>query len=286
MTGKQTWVRSGMVWSVGIHLSCIAIIMFFSTFAVQHHEIVQLILTLDPSIGGGGGGGGGRRTAMEVVKAQEIATSRVPVIDKRRREQKAERARKPASGTTSVAPKSVMDDASLQERAERRVEGDPMMKDPSASAKMVTSESWVHAEGAGSGGGIGTGTGAGTGSGSGSGIGSGIGRFSGPGYGGHDSPETLRNRYLRTHFAYIRDLILKNITYPPMAKKHGWKGNMRVSFVIREDGKVQQLKIVKSSGYEVLDRNVVETVRKVQPFPRPPLQAEIVIPVVYAIKKE
>ncbi len=32
--------------------------MFFSTFAVQHHEIVQIILTLDPSIGGGRGGGG------------------------------------------------------------------------------------------------------------------------------------------------------------------------------------------------------------------------------------
>ncbi len=50
MTGKQTWVRSGVMWSVGIHLSCIAIIMFFSTF-VQHNEIVQIILTLDPSIG-------------------------------------------------------------------------------------------------------------------------------------------------------------------------------------------------------------------------------------------
>jgi len=297
MTGKQTWVRSGVMWSVGIHLSCIAIIMFFSTFAIEHNEIVQIILTLDPSIGGGGGGGGGR-TAMEVAKAQEIATSRVPVIDGSRRKQKAERARKPASGTTSVATKSVTNDASLQERAERGVEGDPMTKDLSASATMVTSESLVHAEGAGSGGGIGTGTGsgigtgtgAGTGSGSGSGLGSGtgsgIGRFSGPGYGGHDSPESLRNRYLRTHFAYIRDLILKNITYPLMAKKHGWQGNTRVSFVIREDGKAEQLKIVKSSGYEVLDRNVVETVSEVQPFPRPPVRAEIVIPVVYTIKKD
>ncbi len=45
-------------------------------------------------------------------------------------------------------------------------------------------------------------------------------------------------------------------------------------------------KIVKSSGYEVLDRNVVETVSEVQPFPRPPVRAEIVIPVVYTIKKD
>ena len=286
-----------MVWSVGIHLSCIAIIVFLSTFAVQHKEIVQIILTLDPSIGGGGGGGG-RRAAMEVVKPQEIAAARVSAIAGRHREAQAERARKLVSGTASVAAQLVRDEAPLQKPAEKRVEEEAIMKDLSTSATMVTRQSTVRAEGAGSGGGmgagtgsgIGSGTGAGTGSGSGTGIGSGsgsgVGRFSGPGLGSSESFEAQRNRYLHTHFAYIRDLILKNITYPPMAKKLGWQGNMRVSFVIREDGKVQQLKIVKSSGYEVLDRNVVETVRKVQPFPRPPLQAEIVIPVVYAIKKE
>ena len=140
--------------------------------------------------------------------------------------------------------------------------------------------------GTGMGSGTGSGIGSGTGSGIGSGSGSGIGRSVGPGTGHGESVETLKNRYLREHFAYIRDLILKHLSYPSMAKKLGWQGNTKVSFVIREDGRVEHLRIIKSSGYEVLDRNVVETIRYVQPFPRPPVRAELVIPVVYAMRRD
>jgi len=93
----------------------------------------------------------------------------------------------------------------------------------------------------------------------------------------------MRTRYLREHFAYIRDLILKNLNYPTLAKKLG-QGNLRVSFVIKEDGRVEGVKITESSGYEVLDNNVIETIREVQPFPKPPIKAEIVIPVAYALR--
>jgi protein TonB len=98
------------------------------------------------------------------------------------------------------------------------------------------------------------------------------------------SHRSLKNRYLREHFAYIRDLILRNLTYPPMAKKMGWQGKVKVSFIIREDGTVWGMKIVESSGYVVLDRNVVETLCEVQPFPKPPVRAELVIPVAYVLK--
>ncbi|OGW20041.1 MAG: hypothetical protein A2077_04645, partial [Nitrospirae bacterium GWC2_46_6] len=40
-----------------------------------------------------------------------------------------------------------------------------------------------------------------------------------------------RARYLKEHFAYIRDLIMKSISYPRIARKMGWEGKVVVSFV-------------------------------------------------------
>lgn len=133
--------------------------------------------------------------------------------------------------------------------------------------------------GGGSGGGSGTGKGSTQGSGSGSGSGMGNLRGHGEGYGEGNA----KQRYLREHFAHIRDLILKHLAYPPQAKKFGWMGSLTVSFVICENGITEQIRIVKSSGYEVLDQNVVRTIKDVQPFPKPPVKAELIIPVMYRL---
>jgi periplasmic protein TonB len=47
---------------------------------------------------------------------------------------------------------------------------------------------------------------------------------------------------------------------------------------------VRDIKIIKSSGYELLDSNLVETIRKVEPFPRPPIPVTLNIPIVYEIR--
>lgn len=98
-----------------------------------------------------------------------------------------------------------------------------------------------------------------------------------------DSTEKERQRYLKEHFTYIRDIITRNISYPFMARKMGWSGKVTVSFVITEDGSVRDVKIIESSGFDVLDRNALDTVRKVSPFPRPPVKAEVIVPVVYRL---
>jgi protein TonB len=77
---------------------------------------------------------------------------------------------------------------------------------------------------------------------------------------------------------------MKHLKYPQIAKKMGWKGKVVVSFLIKENGNVENSKILTSSGYEVLDRNVMETIHEVQPFPKPPVRAELIIPVVYALR--
>lgn len=136
----------------------------------------------------------------------------------------------------------------------------------------------------GTGTGQGSGTGSGTGSGSGSGSGSGTGSGSGSGEGSGMSVEQQRKRYLAEHFAYIRDIIEKNLTYPPLAERNGWTGKVVVYFSVQRDGRVRDIRIVKSSGYDILDEKVIETIRKVQPFPRPPVPAGLKIALSFGLE--
>jgi protein TonB len=101
---------------------------------------------------------------------------------------------------------------------------------------------------------------------------------------GEDGMESARTRYLNEHFAYIRNKILNNVSYPDPAKRKGWQGKVLLSFVITADGNVRELKVVKSSGFTLLDRNAIETVRDTAPFPRPPGEAQLVIPITYHLE--
>ncbi len=100
-----------------------------------------------------------------------------------------------------------------------------------------------------------------------------------------NSAERRRSAYLAEHFAYIREIIHKRLTYPRRAQREGWSGRVRVSFVIQEDGSVSDIRVVGSSGYDILDQGAVEAIRKSAPFPRPPVRAELRMPIVYQLEQ-
>jgi len=96
-------------------------------------------------------------------------------------------------------------------------------------------------------------------------------------------PFEARDKYLREHYTYIRELIMKNLLYPAIAREKGWTGQTRISFVVCENGCVADIRIVTSSGYRMLDKNVIETIKRASPFPPPPVRAEIVLPITYEL---
>jgi TonB family protein len=58
--------------------------------------------------------------------------------------------------------------------------------------------------------------------------------------------------------------------YPPVAKKWGYMGTTIVEITINTFGKVEDIKVKKSSGYSILDRSVVSTIRnKWKNLPKP-----------------
>lgn len=103
------------------------------------------------------------------------------------------------------------------------------------------------------------------------------------GGGGSNAGEQARGRYTREHYAYIKELIERNLSYPPRAKKMGWTGRVVVSFQVLKNGKVDKVRIRSSSGHDVLDRNVIDTIHEVAPFPRPPEWVELSMPIIYRL---
>ncbi len=96
--------------------------------------------------------------------------------------------------------------------------------------------------------------------------------------------ESAKTKYLKDHFAYIRNKILRNISYPASARRMGWQGKVILSFIISADGSVREVKIIQGSGFAILDKRAMETVKDTAPFPKPPVEAQLVIPIIFRLE--
>ena len=85
------------------------------------------------------------------------------------------------------------------------------------------------------------------------------------------------------NFAYIRDAVQRRIAYPATARRMGWEGKVVVAFQLLADGSVRDVRVVEGSGYAALDRGAIDAVRSASPFPRSPVEAEVVTPVIYRL---
>jgi protein TonB len=84
-------------------------------------------------------------------------------------------------------------------------------------------------------------------------------------------------------FAWIRDAIQHAITYPATARRMGWEGKVVVAFHLLPDGSVRDVRVMQGSGHAALDRGAIDAVRNASPFPRSPVEAEVITPVVYRL---
>jgi protein TonB len=89
--------------------------------------------------------------------------------------------------------------------------------------------------------------------------------------------------YSREQFFYIRDLVQKKAMYPKIAQQRSWEGQVVISFVVLSDGSAKEIKVVTSSGRDILDRSAVEAVKSASPFPRPPAELELKMPITYKL---
>jgi len=99
-----------------------------------------------------------------------------------------------------------------------------------------------------------------------------------------DFPERRRRKFIsantREHLyaSYMRSWVAKvervgNLNYPEQARRMNLDGALVLSVDILVDGSVEQIRVLRSSGYDILDEAAVRIVRLSSPFS--PLPAEI-----------
>lgn len=76
---------------------------------------------------------------------------------------------------------------------------------------------------------------------------------------------TTNYKYL-SYFIGLRKSIELTWVYPTSAVRQGLQGEVRLEFKIEMDGRMTQIRVLTSSGYEVLDRAIVDAIKLAAPF--------------------
>lgn len=98
------------------------------------------------------------------------------------------------------------------------------------------------------------------------------------------NPEPATASDLGPQFNDIRDRVMASLRYPPMARRQGWRGVVRVEFTLLSSGQVQDLRILQSSGYPLLDRQALRAVEEAAPFSPPTAAATITLPIRFRLE--
>jgi len=76
--------------------------------------------------------------------------------------------------------------------------------------------------------------------------------------------------------------------YPPLARKMGYQGRLILRLLVSKEGKVARIKVVRSSGYSILDRTAIKTVKKWRFIPahggKKAVPFWVEVPVVFSLK--
>ena len=75
---------------------------------------------------------------------------------------------------------------------------------------------------------------------------------------------------LARYLTMVRMRIEGHKRYPMLARRQHIEGRTRVSFLLRSDGEVDQVRVIKTSGYRILDDAAVAAIKNASPFPMPP----------------
>lgn len=178
-------------------------------------------------------------------------------------EQPPEPKKKPVKAPPKVAKKKPAKQVQTPPKQEPRPEPAP----EEATAQTETAQDALQAEQGGT---------AGTAAHAGAGQTAAGGQPTGSGDGGGGLPYS---------YEYVRRLIMKHLTFPATARRMGLSGKVVVSFLLKKDGRAEDIAIVVSSGHEILDTAVVATIRSIVPFPKPPAPAHLTLPIVFNLRK-
>ena len=70
-----------------------------------------------------------------------------------------------------------------------------------------------------------------------------------------------------TYFTKIKQLIESQWEYPELALRYGLQGRLALEFTIGANGQLERLRVVRSSGSQLLDEEALRAIKAASPFP-------------------
>ncbi len=96
---------------------------------------------------------------------------------------------------------------------------------------------------------------------------------------------SYQKRYLQTYALKIKEAIIRHLYYPRIARKTKKQGIVVIRFVLLSTKEVQNITIVQSSGYKILDKAAKKTIKAAsKEFPAPTEKITIQIPIEYKLR--
>ena len=92
--------------------------------------------------------------------------------------------------------------------------------------------------------------------------------------------------FVQTNFSVIRDMALKNLSYPRIAKKMGWSGIVEIKLVVDTNGRLLEASVIKSSGKEVLDKAALKAALSLKDkvLPKPQIRSTLILPIAFNLR--
>ena len=93
--------------------------------------------------------------------------------------------------------------------------------------------------------------------------------------------------FFLSYFELIQNKIEKNRKYPPDAVSKNQEGTAYVKFTITPNGDVSEISLVKSSGYDNLDKAAIAMVKDSNPFPSLPQETalSVKLPITFKLNR-
>ena len=91
--------------------------------------------------------------------------------------------------------------------------------------------------------------------------------------------------------AQLHTSLARHFDYPYAARLRGWEGSVLLAFIVQASGNLNDIRIVRSSGFAMLDDSAVDSLKKVQHLPEAVAwlngrDLEMHLPIVYRLEGE
>ncbi len=95
----------------------------------------------------------------------------------------------------------------------------------------------------------------------------------------------VEKEFLDAHLGEIRALLIQNLRYPRNAQRLKMQGEVRVGFRLKSDGSVENIEVLQSSGFEILDEDAKALIKNTaSQFPKPSKSISLSIPLAYILR--